>query len=115
MAVSSQKEPKLWSHVTTKGLPTSGCGARCLANRTKPAPAKSPLSESSISELVMNRDWYKWAVLLMWVTLPTSAWNYWRVWDQLPERMAVHFGANWPPNGFTSREGAFQLGLGILV
>jgi hypothetical protein len=63
----------------------------------------------------MNRDRCKWAVALMWLTLPTSAWNYWRVWDQLPERMAVHFDANWRPNGFTSREGAFQLGLGIML
>ena len=63
----------------------------------------------------MNRDWYKWAVLLMWIALPTSAWNYWRVWDQLPPRMAVHFDANWRPNGFTSREGAFQMGLGIML
>ena len=63
----------------------------------------------------MTRDWHKWAVLLMWVALPTSAWNYWRVWDQLPERMAVHFDANWRPNGFTSREGAFQMGLGIML
>lgn len=63
----------------------------------------------------MNRDWYKWAVLLMWVALPTSAWNYWRAWDQLPERIAVHFDANWRPNGFTSREGAFQMGLGIML
>ena len=63
----------------------------------------------------MTRSWYKWAVLLMWITLPTSAWNYWRVWDQLPERMAVHFDANWRPNGFASRQGAFQMGLGILL
>lgn len=63
----------------------------------------------------MMRDWHKWAVLLMWVALPTSAWNYWRVWDQLPERMAVHFDANWRPNGFTSREAAFRMGLGIML
>jgi hypothetical protein len=50
----------------------------------------------------------------MWLALPISAWNYWRVWDQLPARMAVHFDANWRPNGFTSREGALQLGLGIM-
>lgn len=63
----------------------------------------------------MMRDWRKWAVLLMWVALPTSAWNYWRVWDQLPERMAIHFDANWRPNGFASRAGAFQMGLGIML
>ena len=32
-----------------------------------------------------------------------------------PMRMAVHFDANWQPNGYTSREGALELGLGIMV
>jgi hypothetical protein len=27
----------------------------------------------------------------------------------------VHFDANWQPNGYTSREGALELGLGIMV
>jgi hypothetical protein len=63
----------------------------------------------------MNRVWHKPAVLLMWLALPAAAWIYWRVWDQLPARMAVHFDANWQPNGYTSREGAAQLGLEILV
>jgi len=63
----------------------------------------------------MNRDWYKTLVLLMWLALPASAWNYWRVWDQLPNRMAIHFDANWQPNGYTSREGALELGLGIMA
>ena len=63
----------------------------------------------------MGRNCFKFAVLLMWLTLPTSAWEYRRVWDQLPARMAVHFDANWRPNGYTSREGALELGLGILV
>ncbi len=63
----------------------------------------------------MTRNWYKPLVALMWLALPTSAWNYWHVWDQLPARMAVHFDANWQPNGYTSREGALQLGLGIMV
>jgi hypothetical protein len=63
----------------------------------------------------MNRVWHKTAVLLMWLALPGAAWIYWRVWDQLPARMAVHFDANWHPNGYTSREGAAQLGLEILL
>lgn len=63
----------------------------------------------------MNRVWHKPAVLLMWLALPTVAWIYWRVWDQLPARMAVHFDANLQPNGYTSREGAVQLGLEILL
>jgi hypothetical protein len=62
----------------------------------------------------MNRTWHKPAVLLMWLALPTVACNYWRAWDHLPARMAVHFDANWQPNGYTSREGAVRLGLEIL-
>jgi hypothetical protein len=63
----------------------------------------------------MKQDWYKPAVLLMWLALPISVFKYWSAWDQLPVRMAVHFDANWQPNGYTSREGALMLGLGIMV
>src|SRR5215467_13306183 len=66
----------------------------------------------------MNREWYKppmFLILLMWLALPLSWMEYQRNWDQLPTRMAVHFDANWNPNGFTSREGALELGLGILA
>ena len=51
----------------------------------------------------------------MWLVLPITAMGYWSAWDQLPARMAVHFDANWQPNGFTSREGALMLGLGIMA
>ena len=63
----------------------------------------------------MTRDWYKVLVLLMWSALPINALYYWRAWDRLPPRMAVHFDANWQPNGYTSRAGAVTLGMGILV
>jgi hypothetical protein len=63
----------------------------------------------------MKRDWYKPLVGLMWLVLPVTAGNYGQVWDQLPNRMAVHFDANWQPNGYTSREGAVMLGLGIMA
>ena len=63
----------------------------------------------------MLRSAYNPILLLMWLALITSALNYWRSWDQLPPRMAVHFDANWQPNGFTSREGAVMLGLGIMA
>lgn len=65
----------------------------------------------------MNRAWYKppmFLILLMWLALPLSWMEYRQNWDQLPARMAVHFDANWHPNGFTSREGALELGLGIM-
>ena len=63
----------------------------------------------------MNRDWYKTLTWLGWLALPITALDYWRSWDQLPMRMAVHFDANWRPNGYTSREGALKLGLSIMV
>lgn len=63
----------------------------------------------------MPRSWFKFAVVLMWLALPISAWEYRSSWDQLPARMAVHFDANWQPNGYTSREGALYLGIGILA
>ncbi len=61
----------------------------------------------------MNR--YRVLIGLMWVTLLSTALNYWRAWNRLPARMAVHFDANWQPNGYTSREGALELGLGIMA
>src|SRR5438270_10196746 len=51
----------------------------------------------------------------MWLGLPISAWEYRSLWEQLPARMAVHFDANWRPNGYTSRQGALELGLGIMA
>jgi hypothetical protein len=63
----------------------------------------------------MKRDWYTLATWLMWMGLPITALNYWRAWGQLPARMAVHFDANWQPNGYTSREGSLMLGLGIMA
>jgi Protein of unknown function (DUF1648) len=63
----------------------------------------------------MARTCHKILILLMWLGLPASAWMYWSAWDRLPTRMAVHFDANWQPNGYTSRDGALQLGIGILA
>jgi Domain of unknown function (DUF1648) len=63
----------------------------------------------------MNRNFYKPAIGLMWLALPITALSYWRAWDRLPMRMAVHFDTNWRPNGYTTREGSLVLGLGIMT
>lgn len=63
----------------------------------------------------MKRHGYTILTWLMWLALPFTALSYWQAWDQLPMRMAVHFDANWRPNGYTSREGAVMLGLGIMA
>jgi hypothetical protein len=66
----------------------------------------------------MGREWYKPPVLLiwaMWLALPLSWLEYHQNWDQLPARMAVHFDVKRHPNGFTSKDGALYLGLGIMA
>ena len=63
----------------------------------------------------MNGRLYKALVAVMWLALPITAFDYSSNWEHLPERMAVHFDANWQPNGYTNREGAMELGLGIMV
>jgi hypothetical protein len=63
----------------------------------------------------MNRDWHHPAIWTMWLALPATALNYWRAWDRLPLHLAVHFDADWRPNGYTTREDALLLGLGIMA
>jgi hypothetical protein len=60
----------------------------------------------------MERKLFRVAAGLTWLALPLTALNFWRAWDRLPMRMAVHFDVNWQPNGWTSREGALILALG---
>jgi hypothetical protein len=60
----------------------------------------------------MERKLFQAAVGLTWLALPLTALNYWRAWDQLPPRVAVHFDINWQPNGYTSREGSLMFALG---
>jgi uncharacterized membrane protein len=61
----------------------------------------------------MERKLFQAAVGLAWLALPLTAWNYSRAWDRLPARIAVHFDANWQPNGWTTREGSRTLALGM--
>ena len=61
----------------------------------------------------MERKLFIAAVSLAWLALPMTALNYSRTWDRLPRRVAVHFDINWQPNGWTSREGARTLALGM--
>jgi hypothetical protein len=63
----------------------------------------------------MERKLFLAAVVLPWVTLPWTAQIFSGAWDRLPTRVAVHFDANWQPNGWTSREGARTLALGMTL
>jgi hypothetical protein len=61
----------------------------------------------------MERKLFFAAVVIPWLVIPLTALSYSRAWDRLPSRVAVHFDANWQPNGWTSREGARTLALGM--
>lgn len=61
----------------------------------------------------MERKLFQAAIGLTWLALPLTALNYSRAWDRLPMRIAVHFNANWQPNGWTTREGSRMLALGM--
>jgi hypothetical protein len=61
----------------------------------------------------MERRLFQIVAGLAWLALPLTALNYQRAWDRLPMRVAVHFDVNWQPNGWTSRDGALMLALGV--
>jgi uncharacterized protein DUF1648 len=63
----------------------------------------------------MNRRFFQFAIVLLWLTIPVVALPYWSVWGQLPARMATHFNAAGEANGWMSREVALEFGLGIMA
>jgi hypothetical protein len=63
----------------------------------------------------MTRRPFQFAIALLWLTLPLVAIQYWRVWEQLPARMATHFNAAGQPNGWMSREVAVEFGVGVMA
>ena len=52
----------------------------------------------------MESKLYRALTAMLWLALPLTAVQYWWVWDQLPSRMATHFGATGQPNGWMTRE-----------
>jgi hypothetical protein len=52
----------------------------------------------------MDSKLYRALTAMLWLALPLTALRYWSVWDQLPGRMATHFGAAGQPNGWMTRE-----------
>jgi hypothetical protein len=52
----------------------------------------------------MDNKLYRAMTLLLWLALPLTGLQYGLVWDQLPARMATHFGASGQANGWMSRQ-----------
>ena len=61
----------------------------------------------------MNRKAFTILTALMWIALPLTALLYAQAWNQLPARMATHFGVDGQPNGWMSRETSVYFALGI--
>jgi uncharacterized membrane protein len=52
----------------------------------------------------MDSKLYRTMAALLWLALPLTAFQFWTVWNELPSRMASHFGAAGQPNGWMARE-----------
>lgn len=63
----------------------------------------------------MDSKLYRSITALLWLALPLTALQYWSVWDQLPAKMATHFGATGQANGWMTRQTAFIFAIGLTV
>jgi hypothetical protein len=52
----------------------------------------------------MDSKAYRTITALLWLALPVIGFQYWMSWDQLPVRIASHFGPTGQPNGWMTRE-----------
>jgi Protein of unknown function (DUF1648) len=52
----------------------------------------------------MDGKFYRGLTAMLWLALPLTALQYWSVWDQLPARIATHFGVSGQPNGWMARD-----------
>jgi Protein of unknown function (DUF1648) len=52
----------------------------------------------------MDSKFYRGLTAMLWLALPLTALQYWSVWDQLPARIATHFGVSGQPNGWMARD-----------
>ncbi len=63
----------------------------------------------------MDSRLYRALTAMLWLALPLTGLQYWSVWDQLPTRMATHFGASGQPNGWMPREASLIFAVGLTV
>jgi uncharacterized membrane protein len=63
----------------------------------------------------MDSKLYRAMTALLWLALPLTGLQYWSVWDQLPTRMATHFGVSGQPNAWMARETSLMFALLVAV
>lgn len=61
----------------------------------------------------MDSKLYRTITAMLWLAVPLTAFQYWSVWDQLPARMATHFGASGQARGWMPRETSLIFGMGL--
>ncbi len=61
----------------------------------------------------MKRRVFAILIALMWLAIPLTALRYELIWNQLPARIATHFGPNGQANGWMPRETSLYFGLGL--
>ncbi len=61
----------------------------------------------------MDSKLYRAMTAMLWLALPLTALQYWSVWNQLPARMATHFGASGQPNGWMMRDTSFIFAMAV--
>jgi Protein of unknown function (DUF1648) len=63
----------------------------------------------------MNRRIFQFAIILLWLALPLTAYLYRQVWNQLPAHVATHFDATGRANGWMSRSQALGFAVGFMA
>jgi hypothetical protein len=59
----------------------------------------------------MDSKLYRTLTATLWLALPLTGLEYWSAWDELPARMATHFGASGQPNGWMARDTSFAFAM----
>ncbi len=62
----------------------------------------------------MDSKLFRALTAVLWLALPLTGLQYWSVWDQLPARMATHFGVSGQPNGWMTRETSLAFALVVV-
>lgn len=84
-----------------------------VSNRVVSNPAVSNCGEQQ--RHTMNRRLFQFAVVILWLALPLTAFLYRQSWNQLPAHVATHFDATGRANGWMSRSQALEFAVGFMA
>src|ERR1700678_89530 len=79
----------------------------------KPAPRSASLGEGREGSPSPDGAFLVGLVAL-WLPMLEVALRYLVAWSDLPPRMAVHWDANWKPNGWTSPTGSLEMAMIVM-